>query len=333
MSDETPRDNGLPSEPYGDQEARLADECERALAAALARTGVDASAVGGESTQRPAHDAAISNERLATALVAMSREIVPDADFATDLQAQIERRIRERGQHDVPTNGPGGAGDRRRPRRMARRQGNRRGYRPFWLGLAALLLLALLVALPAVQASVNHPLCIGSVCISWGGASHPSPGATGSPTPTPLSSVLDLAGRTTLAQARAEAPFPVRLPAYPSDLGQPDYVFLQNLDGAAVVLVWSDHAHPSQPRLSLFELSSGAFAYKFAGQPIAVATVHGQQAFWTSGPYQVQLQGGGYYSRWIVTGHALIWTNGAITYRLETTLPLAEAVRIAESLR
>jgi hypothetical protein len=34
-----------------------------------------------------------------------------------------------------------------------------------------------------------------------------------------------------------------------------------------------------------------------------------------------------------VDGHVLIWTEGAITYRLETALPESEAIRIAESLR
>jgi hypothetical protein len=35
----------------------------------------------------------------------------------------------------------------------------------------------------------------------------------------------------------------------------------------------------------------------------------------------------------MITGNVLIWTDGALTYRLESDLPLAEARRIAESLR
>jgi hypothetical protein len=34
-----------------------------------------------------------------------------------------------------------------------------------------------------------------------------------------------------------------------------------------------------------------------------------------------------------VTGDVLAWEEGRITFRLETTLPLDEARRIAESLR
>ena len=35
----------------------------------------------------------------------------------------------------------------------------------------------------------------------------------------------------------------------------------------------------------------------------------------------------------LVEGHALVWEEGDITYRLETSLSLDEAVKIAESLR
>jgi hypothetical protein len=34
----------------------------------------------------------------------------------------------------------------------------------------------------------------------------------------------------------------------------------------------------------------------------------------------------------VVEGNILIWEQGGITYRLETNLPLEEAVKIAESL-
>ena len=37
-------------------------------------------------------------------------------------------------------------------------------------------------------------------------------------------------------------------------------------------------------------------------------------------------------TRVLVNGHALIWSEGSITYRLETTASLGEAVKIAESL-
>ena len=42
---------------------------------------------------------------------------------------------------------------------------------------------------------------------------------------------------------------------------------------------------------------------------------------------------GDYNLRRLITGYVLIWRDGDITYRLETDLPLEEAVKIAESLR
>ena len=55
---------------------------------------------------------------------------------------------------------------------------------------------------------------------------------------TLLASILDLKGKTSLPAARARVDFPIRLPTYPPDLGSPDGVFLQDINGAVVVLVW-----------------------------------------------------------------------------------------------
>lgn len=322
MSDETPYDDWLSSASPDREETQQADELETFLSA-LPRVNPDD---GSRLSDNAPRDAQVSDERLATMLFEVSEAIAPDADFSANLQTQIERQIRERSRvGTVETDGTEHDG------RAVRLRTNMRRYRPLLAALAALLLVTLLVALPPVQATLRRPLCLGSVCIVTGG----SPPSTAGPhvSPTPLSSMLNLAGRTSLAQARAQATFPIRLPTYPADLGRPDYVFLQDLDGAAVVLVWVDHAHPDQVRMSISELSSGVFAYKFASQPVEVTTVHGQKALWTTGPYIVELQDGSYDTRRFVTGHALIWTDGSITYRLETSGSLGDAVRIAESLR
>jgi hypothetical protein len=34
----------------------------------------------------------------------------------------------------------------------------------------------------------------------------------------------------------------------------------------------------------------------------------------------------------MIEGHVLIWTEGEVTYRLETKLTLDEAIKVAESL-
>ncbi|HEX8032323.1 MAG TPA: hypothetical protein VF510_00665 [Ktedonobacterales bacterium] len=340
MSDEARHDDWLTPDPLHGEEARRSDELEQFLVAALmhGEAGSD-SRPDGELTALL--DSRVSEEWLANRLIGLGDEILPDDEFAAGLQAQIEQRIGEgsgnrRGSDGITPNGEAGSSNGQpRPQHGTRFRRRVHRFRPLWAALAAMVLLTVLLALPPVQASLRRPLCLGSVCIVFDGA--PRPAATGSPqaspTSTPLPSVLDLAGRTTLAQARAQAKFPVRLPAYPADLGQPDYVFLQNLDGAAVVLVWVDHEHPDRVRLTLSELSSGIYVYKFTSSPVAVTTVHGQQALWTTGPYMVQVQDGTYDQRRFVDGHALIWSEGNMTYRLETSASLDEAVRIAESLR
>ncbi len=193
--------------------------------------------------------------------------------------------------------------------------------------LLVITLLGALLAVPQARAALASLLHIGSVTITPG---TPTPGGN---EPTQLSSVLDLAGQTTLADARQRMPFPIRLPAYPADLGQPQYVFTQDLGGPSVALVWLEPGTTDHVRMSLFELSSDAFLQKFAPPVLQETTVHGQRAIWTDGPYLVEAKDGQYAQRRLITGHVLIWAEGGVTYRLETSLSLPEAVRVAESLR
>ena len=279
---------------------------------------------------RPApHDASETDDAFVAALVQLSREIEPDSRFATELEERLSAQA------------SAGTAGRARPRfrwRAATPHGRSTAWRR-WMSLAALLLLALLLLTPQVRAGMGTIIRLGAVRIGLAPAASatatPSPPYTG-PVPTPLPSLLDLAGATTLDQARAQAGFPIRLPAYPPDLGPPQYVFLQNLNGPMVALVWVDPAHPSSVRLALFELSSDVYIYKSGAHTVTETTVNGQRALWTEGPYLVQVIENGqvtFATRVLVNGHALIWTEGDITYRLETTASLDEAVKIAESLR
>jgi hypothetical protein len=113
-------------------------------------------------------------------------------------------------------------------------------------------------------------------------------------------------------------------------------VFLQNLGGPMVALVWLDQAQPLRARLALFEMTNSVFVYKSNVPVIAETSVHGLPALWTNGPYIVAVLKQGQVvidTRRLVTGHVLIWTEGQITFRLETDQPLGEAVKIAESLQ
>ncbi len=306
---------------------RLAEDLEAFLAARQAAPASPAPA------GLPEADVA-----MAATLLDMARTLEPDPIFVADLEARLQAQAQ---QTPPPSGGGAGLGDGGPPRRILHLRAiawRRPPHWQAWATVAALLLVSLLVLAPPVQARLRDILRIGSVRIGW---TQPTPTRHASPTPTPLPSILDLAGQTTLAQAKQQAGFTIRLPTYPSDLGPPDRVFLQQTDeygppGTMVVLVWLDPVHPSRVRLSLFELSNNVFFYKMAPQAVQETTVNGQRALWTTGPYYVEIQEGDqttYEQRMLVTGHSLLWTDGAITYRLETDLSLQEAVRIAESLR
>lgn len=218
------------------------------------------------------------------------------------------------------------------------------------LAIAALLLVLAALAAPPVRAALAEILRIGAIRIvpaaptpilppptaepAGSRAASPTP-APAPATPTPLASVLDLAGETTLAAAQAQAGFPIRLPEYPADLGTPDRVFLQDLGGPLVVLVWLDPADASKVRLSLHEFGPNTFAEKLAPRVVRETQVNGAPALWARGPHLLQTQSRPqeYTQRRLVNGHVLIWTAGDITYRLENDLSEAEAIRIAESLR
>lgn len=210
--------------------------------------------------------------------------------------------------------------------------------RPQRLGLAWFLALVLvlvgLLTVPQVRAAILEFIQIGAVRI-W---LVPPPTATSPLTPVPTATVqrtlLPLTGATTLARARQRAAWPIPLPIWPADLGEPDQVFWQDIGGDAVVLVWLDPADPSRVRLSLHLLSNAAVVWKkLAPTVVDETTVNGQAAYWTTGPYLLFVKGKGLDTVRLIEGHALIWTDGLVTYRLETDLSLAEAVRIAESLR
>ena len=161
--------------------------------------------------------------------------------------------------------------------------------------------------------------------------------ATPAVTPEPLIPVLrNILGSVTLeeAQKKTKSYYPILLPSYPSDLGLPDYAFVQDADGPMTVLVWSDPQKADQVFMSLHFLPAGSWAVKKMEPTVIEETsVNGDVAVWTTGPYMMKMTNGDVQFTRMVNGHVLIWEDGNITYRLETKLPLEEAVKIAESLQ
>lgn len=224
---------------------------------------------------------------------------------------------------------------------LSKRVQRSRAYRLAWTAMLLVVVLAGLLAVPPVRAAVLAFLQVGNVRI-WLVEPTATPAPTVAPTNPPrpapalLTSVLDLAGETTLVEAQAQVDFPIRLPAYPPTLGTPARVYLQDLDGQAVVLVWLDAAAEDRVRMSLTILGANTFVEKALVRLIEETTVNGNWAAWLEGEHILRTQDRGYEMSRLVQGNTLVWMDVAdgheLTYRLETDLPLEEAVRVAESL-
>jgi len=142
-----------------------------------------------------------------------------------------------------------------------------------------------------------------------------------------------MSGKTTLADAQNKVEFSILLPTYPADLGQPDYVYVQDANGNMVFLVWLDPQHPDKILMSLHFIPNGSWALKkMEPKVIQETSVDGERAIWTTGPYPLILSNGDHQFTRLIDGHVLIWAGPDVTYRLETDLSLEEAVKIAESL-
>jgi hypothetical protein len=247
-----------------------------------------------------------------------------------DIAGQVRRRL----------------ADEARPRSLAYR-------RAAWAAaIVVILLLATILLVPPVRAAVLDFLQIGAVRIflvaptptttptpalptvtSVHSVATLLPTATPSPTPIYLASLLDLQGETTLELALDRLLFTPSIPSYPLGLGNPDRVFLQDQEGQVLFLIWTDPQQPDKVRLSLNIIGPGSWvATKMIPTVIDQTQVNGQEAFWAEGPYMMWLTNGTLDVRRLVDGHVLIWEQDGLTYRLETDLPMEEAVKIAESL-
>lgn len=234
----------------------------------------------------------------------------------------------------------GGKGERRegRPRFGSRRLA--------WSLVVILVLCSSLLLIPPARAAILEFIQIGVVRIFRAEPTPPAPPqqelpvtmvpvtATPAATSQPLIPILgELAGEMTLEEAQQRVEYPIRLPSYPSELGSPDRVFVQDADGDMTILVWIDRQDPDEVLMSLHFLPPDSWAIKKV-EPALIqeTTVNGQRAVWTVGPYPLKYSDGNIDFVRLINGHVLIWSEEDITYRLETDLSLEEAVRVAESL-
>jgi hypothetical protein len=141
----------------------------------------------------------------------------------------------------------------------------------------------------------------------------------------------------TVERAERAVRFVLGVPAGPP----PDeaYVFVA-AGGNGALLAWeASDRYPSLPGtpwgLVLIELRTdeGILVKDVGGSDdIQQVRVDGRTAFWIEAPHQLHVITDEGSETFGVDGNVLIWTAGAITYRLETSLELPEAIALAESV-
>jgi hypothetical protein len=212
-----------------------------------------------------------------------------------------------------------------------------------WSLTIILILFSSLMLIPPARAAIIEFIQIGVVRIFGSPATPPAEEipsivvpttATPGPTLPALIPILeDIAGEMALEEAQQTLDFPILLPSYPPDLGNPDRIFVQEADGNMAILVWVDPKQPGQVLMSLHFIPTGSWAIDKVEPTLVQETeVNGERAIWTVGPYPLRLYSGDIEFMRLIDGHVLIWVDGDVTYRLETDLPLEGAIKIAESL-
>jgi hypothetical protein len=159
-------------------------------------------------------------------------------------------------------------------------------------------------------------------------------------TPSAVESGAGMGERVTLERARARVGFPIVLP---EALGPPAEVYVAEtvFSSRVVVLVWD--ADASHPRVEGTPWSTVLMELPGSKEPLAskeilaettlqTVQVGNHDAYWISGPHQLSLFTPEGEQRFTVTGNVLLWEQDGTTLRLETALPKAQAVALAESV-
>jgi hypothetical protein len=193
--------------------------------------------------------------------------------------------------------------------------------------------LVVLVAAVGVSAAVSAPVRAAIVhALRFGGVEmRPGPGPSPAASPVlPSQYPADLPGA-----ARAVG-FPVRVPAA---LGAPGSVTVA--DGRVVTLTYPAPAGTASPagtvRLDEFAGNLGVLWDKYlAGGVAQEVSVNGHQALWFADQVTlvyVDANGTELPTSARSSSGTLVWTDGAVTYRLDGVRPLSAALAVARSLR
>jgi hypothetical protein len=312
---------------------------------------------------------ALSDSELEQRLINLAPRLYPTTpDLATQVRHRLEsepiRSLTPTATQRVP--GPvRRARGLRRPRgerspfspRMGRRVGDEgrawaaglgtRGIRAtIWL-VAALLLIALvsgLVLFPEARNAIADRLGLQGVMIRW-------VDEVPTPEPSQIGAPLLLGRPVTLDEAHAAVDFPVRVPTA-TGFDAPDEIYLLDQDKGAMV----SFVYPAGPGLPASdETGVGALLTQFRGEAdrgliekglpddggqathLQAVAVSGEPGFWISGaPHGFFIvcydAGECREERYRLAGNVLLWEQDGVTLRLESALPLKDALAIAESV-
>lgn len=217
------------------------------------------------------------------------------------------------------------------------------------LALIALLVVAAIagaaiLGLPGLRITLGEAPPTPAPTVEASSALPPTP----TPTPGPLGSSMGLGESLDPDDPVAldeAAGFDVRWPD-DSAIGPPDAAYVDRFKGGQVSLLWAsrdDLPATLEPSVGLLlSQFQGAVEQGFFNKSVDQGTVvervrvDGQPGYWLQGdPHVFFWQGAGGFvddtRRWV--GDVLLWADGPITYRLETSLGRDEAIRIAETLR
>jgi hypothetical protein len=202
----------------------------------------------------------------------------------------------------------------------------RRPRRRFSSGArVAILVAAALLLLATAAAAARFVIHVGGIRIE------PPPTTSPSASHPPLTGPA-FGEPTTLGAAGEEAG--VR-PIVPPALGQPDRVWItRGIEPGSVMVAMAWFPRKDLPRIpgtpygaSLIEVEGDAELVAKYVDPRHVRTSGG--AYWIARPHEVELLTGDGTRTFHVTGHTLIWERGDLALRLETHLPLADALALA----
>jgi hypothetical protein len=211
-----------------------------------------------------------------------------------------------------------------------------RGRRVLVAAAAALLVgLAATLVAPASRHAVARWLGIGSVTVTY---TDEVPAAAGR--------TYDLGTPVSLAQAEARAGAAGWSLAAPAGAGNPTRAFVSRPAGA-VNLVWAPAAERPEIADSGIGLlltampgttdAGGMSKQATGGTTVQLVRVGDHAAYWIEGePHEVVMtdrNGDGVHDSARLAGNTLVWTDGDVTYRLESSLDRDEAIDLASTLR